>query len=125
MQKHLFMTPTQASENLSIKIIENGSVLSTPFLNIDSQVNSTFSERGLLGLEFYPNYEDNGYFYVNCINNSGTTTISRFKVSDANANTADPASEKMMFTISQPFSNHNAGDLKFSPIDNYLLKFRS
>lgn len=103
-----------------IKIIENGSILATPFLNIDPQVNSTANERGLLGMEFHPNYEENGYFFVNYTNNSGTTTISRFKVSDSDPNIADATSEKVMITISQPFSNHNAGDLKFSPIDNYL-----
>ena len=102
-----------------IKIIENGSILATPFLDIDSQVLSG-GERGLLGLEFHPDYETNGYFFVNYTNNSGTTTISRFKVSNGNANIADPASEKIMITISQPFPNHNAGDLKFSPIDSLL-----
>ncbi|MFT6333674.1 MAG: glucose/arabinose dehydrogenase [Saprospiraceae bacterium] len=103
-----------------IKIIEDGSILATPFIDISASVNSTANERGLLGLEFHPNYESNGYFFVNYTNLSGTTTISRFKVSDENANIADLASEKIMITISQPFSNHNAGDLKFSPIDNYL-----
>lgn len=103
-----------------IKIIENGSVLATPFLDIDSKVNSSANERGLLGLEFHPDYENNGYFFVNYTNNSGNTTIARYKVSDADANIADLTSEKIMLTITQPFSNHNAGDLKFSPIDNYL-----
>jgi glucose/arabinose dehydrogenase len=103
-----------------IKIIENGNVLATPFLDIDPQVNSTANERGLLGLEFHPNYESNGYFFVNYTNNSGTTTISRFKVSDADPNIAEATSEKIMITINQPFSNHNAGDLKFSPIDSFL-----
>ncbi|MFT6780760.1 MAG: glucose/arabinose dehydrogenase [Saprospiraceae bacterium] len=103
-----------------IKIIENGSVLSTPFLDIVSKVNSTANERGLLGLDFHPEFETNGYFFVNYTNISGTTTISRFKVSVTDANLADPESEKVMIEISQPFSNHNAGDLKFSPIDHYL-----
>ncbi len=102
-----------------IKIIENGSILAAPFLDINLQVSSG-GERGLLGLEFHPNYESNGYFFVNYTNTSGTTTISRFKVSDANANLADQTSEKIMITISQPYSNHNAGDLKFSPIDSFL-----
>ena len=103
-----------------IKIIANGIVLSTPFLNIDPLVNSFANERGLLGMEFHPDYETNGFFFVNYTNNSGSTTISRFKVSDTDSNIADPNSEKVMIQISQPFSNHNAGDLKFSPIDNYL-----
>lgn len=103
-----------------IKIIENGNLLATPFLDIDAQVNSSANERGLLGIEFHPNYETNGFFFVNYTNNSGTTTISRFKVSDSDPNIADVSSQKIMIEINQPFSNHNAGDLHFSPIDNYL-----
>jgi len=103
-----------------IKIVQDGNILPTPFLDIDPLVNSTANERGLLGLAFHPNYEVNGYFYVNYTNNSGTTTISRFKVSDSDPNIADASSEDIMISISQPFSNHNAGDLGFSPVDNYL-----
>ena len=103
-----------------IKIVEDGNILATPFLDIDPLVNSTSNERGLLGLAFHPNYEDNGYFYVNYTNNSGTTIISRFEVSDSDPNLADASSEDILISISQPFSNHNAGDLAFSPIDNYL-----
>ena len=103
-----------------VKIIEDGNVIATPFLDISSIVNSTASERGMLGIEFHPDYESNGYFFVNYTNLSGTTTISRFDVSAGNANLADASSEKIMLQISQPFNNHNAGDLKFSPVDNYL-----
>ena len=103
-----------------VKIIEDGNVLATPFLDISSIVNSTASERGMLGIAFHPDYESNGYFYVNYTNLSGTTTISRFDVSSGDPNIAVDTSEKIMIEISQPFNNHNAGDLKFSPIDNYL-----
>lgn len=40
----------------------------TPFLNINSKINlpnSGYSERGLLGVAFHPNYASNGYIYVN------------------------------------------------------------
>ncbi len=74
----------------------------------------------MLGVAFHPDYETTGYFYVNYTNLSGTTTISRFEVSASDPNIADASSEDIMLQISQPFTNHNAGDLKFSPIDNYL-----
>ncbi len=96
-----------------------GQRLPSPFLNIQSRVNSAASERGLLGLVFHPNYAENGYFYVNYTNTSGNTRISRFRVSASDPNVADPDSELILIGVNQPFSNHNAGDLNFGP-DGYL-----
>lgn len=103
-----------------IKIVTaTGTVLPTPFLDIDPQVNSGGNERGLLGLTFHPDYANNGYFYVNYIDLGGDTQISRFSVSASDPDVADPNSELNLLSISQPFSNHNAGDLEFGP-DGYL-----
>src|SRR4051812_43618269 len=57
----------------------------TPFLNISTRLVSG-GEQGLLGLAFDPNYKTNGFFYVDYTSNvpSGTTHISRFKVSATN-----------------------------------------
>lgn len=96
-----------------------GQRLPTAFLNIQSRVNSASNERGLLGLVFHPNYAQNGYFYVNYTNSAGHTRISRFSVSAADPNVADPDSELMILGVNQPYSNHNAGDLNFGP-DGYL-----
>ena len=96
-----------------------GQRLPTPFLNIQSRVNSASNERGLLGLVFHPNFAQNGYFYVNYTNTAGNTRISRFNVSAADPNVADPDSELLLLAVNQPFSNHNAGDLNFGP-DGYL-----
>jgi glucose/arabinose dehydrogenase len=94
----------------------NGSVNTTPFLNLSSII-STGGERGLLGLAFHPNYLTNGYFFVNYTNTSGNTVIARYSVS-ANTNIANTTGTILM-TISQPFSNHNGGSIKFGP-DGYL-----
>ena len=95
---------------------QNGTVNATPFIDISSNVLSS-GEQGLLGLAFAPNYTATGRFYVNYINNSGNTVISRFSVS------ADPdianTSETILLTITQPFTNHNGGKLAFGP-DGYL-----
>ena len=65
-----------------IKILnQNGSVNSTPFLDIEDRVSTNANERGLLGLAFHPNYPENPFFFVNYTNNSGATTISKFSVS--------------------------------------------
>ena len=97
-------------------INSDGTVNSTPFLNIDSKVgsiNSIGDERGLLGLAFHPNFNVNGYFYVNYIDNDGDTVISRFTRNSINPLIADPTSEFIILTYIQPFSNHNGGDLAF------------
>ncbi len=102
-----------------IKIIdEDGTTLPTLFLDIVAQTNDNPNERGLLGLEFHPDYANNGYFYVNYTKNNGDTRISRFSVS-SDPNVADAGSELILLEIDQPFWNHNAGGLEFGP-DGYL-----
>ncbi len=101
-----------------IRIVQsNGTVLGTPFLDINTQV-STGGEQGLLGLAFHPNYASNGFFYVNYTDTSGDTHVARFQVS-GNPDIANAASELTILTVAQPFSNHNGGDLAFGP-DGYL-----
>lgn len=103
-----------------IRIFDStGTILSEPFLNIDSKV-STNGERGLLGMAFHPDYADNGYFFVNYINNDQDTRVARYKVSEDNPNKADSLSEKVLIALEQPGTNHNGGSLHFSPVDGYL-----
>jgi glucose/arabinose dehydrogenase len=103
-----------------IWILTTGGVkLPTPFLNIVTLVNAGANERGLLGLAFHPEFETNGFFYVNYTGAGGHTRISRFSRSVADPNVADPGSELILMTVNQPFNNHNAGDLAFGP-DGYL-----
>jgi hypothetical protein len=101
-------------------IDENGDIISNPFLDLRSKVNQTGNERGLLGLAFHPEYNENGYFFVNYTRDpDGTTVVSRFSVDSENPNVADTLSEKQIITIEQPYDNHNAGNLLFGP-DGYL-----
>ena len=73
-------------------------------------------EMGLLGLAFHPDYEQNGFFYVNYTGDGGHTRISRFQ---AGGNSADSNSETVLLIIEQPYPNHNGGALAFGP-DGYL-----
>ncbi len=101
-----------------IYIFENDSTTQQKnvFLDIRDQVSSG-GERGLLGLAFHPDFETNGYFYVNyTAPNPLHTLISRFQVQNGQVN---PASETILLTFKQPFSNHNGGQIRFGP-DGYL-----
>lgn len=103
-----------------IKILnQNGSVNSTPFLDIEDRVSTNANERGLLGLAFHPNYPENPFFFVNYTNNSGATTISKFSVS-ANQDIAND-SETILLEINQPYANHNGGCVNFGPDGNLYI----
>lgn len=104
-----------------IYVFPNNSSASNPkvFLDITDRVLSG-GEQGLLGLAFHPNFIKNGYFYVNyTANNPRRTIISRFQVSNTNGDSAVKASEFILMTYNQPFSNHNGGQVSFGP-DGYL-----
>ena len=112
----------------AIRIWDGNSVLTTPFLNLGSggeNVTAASGERGLLGLDFHPDFASNGLFYVNyTLANTdteadGDTIIAVFNVSSENANVADPDSQRVLLTVTQDFSNHNGGDIHFGP-DGYL-----
>ena len=105
-----------------IKIFDLATQLTvaTPFLNLAGQI-ATGGEQGLLGLAFHPDFEQNGFFYVNVINLNGDTEIRRYQVTSTQPNQADPASAFPIITIDQPagLTNHKAGWLGFGR-DGYL-----
>src|SRR5215213_306164 len=48
----------------TIKVVQPGSTTPTSFMNISTRV-LCCGERGLLGLAFHPDFENNHYFFVN------------------------------------------------------------
>jgi glucose/arabinose dehydrogenase len=101
-----------------ILVFENGAVRSTPFLDISARINSTGNEQGLLSVAFHPSFAENGKFYVDYTDTNGDTVVSQFVVTQ-DPNIADPNSEAIILTQTQPFENHNGGLLKFGP-DGFL-----
>lgn len=105
-----------------ISVFENNPETSNKaeFLDISSQVNDSGNEQGLLGLAFHPDYENNGYFYVNyTAEDPDRTVISRFQVSSDDPERADAGSEQEVLSFAQPYGNHNGGQVSFGP-DDYL-----
>jgi glucose/arabinose dehydrogenase len=98
-----------------IRIISDSmTVVDRPFLDISGPVQSGGGEQGPLSLAFEPGYLQNGYFYVYYIvgSGNGNSRISRFSVS-SDPDSADVASEQVLFEWPQPYSNHNGGDMHF------------
>jgi len=100
-----------------IRVVKNGQLLTTPYLDIRSKLTSG-GERGLLGLAFHPNFATNGFFYVNYTDLNGNTEIERYHATPA-ADVADANSASHVLGFTQPFANHNGGMLAFGP-DNML-----
>ena len=103
----------------TIRVIKNGAVLPTPFLDLTALTNDS-GEQGLLGLAFHPDFASNGWFYVDYTRPSdGATRIMRYTATLPGSDVADPNSAAEVLTISQPYTNHNGGQVMFGP-DGYL-----
>jgi glucose/arabinose dehydrogenase len=78
-------------------------------------------EQGLLGLEFHPNFTENGYFYLNYVaDDPRRTVIACFSLLGNNPNLANVSDEVVLLEIQQPYANHNGRQIAFGPSDGYL-----
>jgi glucose/arabinose dehydrogenase len=102
-----------------IRVIEAGGILrAEPFIDLRSRVLAG-GERGLLGLAFHPGYARNGRLFVHYSRaGDGATVVSELRAA-TDRRTAVPDSERVLLLVTQPFANHNGGQLAFGP-DGYL-----
>jgi glucose/arabinose dehydrogenase len=100
----------------TIRIMRNGTIdpARPPFLDLTTRV-STASEQGLLGLAFHPRYAENRRFFVNLTDRKGDTRVLALATAADDPDRADPASERELLFVDQPYSNHNGGHLAFGP----------
>ena len=101
-----------------IRIVTGGHVLDKPFLDLSDKITRRSSEQGLLGLAFDPDYSNNGQFFVHYSDNNGDTVVMRLFVS-SDANRANNQSGSKVLEQSQPYRNHNGGQIAFGP-DGHL-----
>ncbi|TLD41037.1 MAG: hypothetical protein JETT_2683 [Candidatus Jettenia ecosi] len=101
-----------------ISVFQNSSRMKEKqiFLDIRDRVNDRGAEEGLLGLAFHPDFKNNGFFYVNyTASDPRRTVIARYSVRQTTPNAALKDSELIIMQFSQPFSNHNGGQIAFGP----------
>jgi glucose/arabinose dehydrogenase len=97
-----------------VRILQGGTVLSTPFLDISSRV-STDGEGGLLSIAFHPQYASNGHLFLYYTDLSNNIVIERHRVS-SNANVAEPGPGLVIIRIPHPtYDNHFGGTVAFGP----------
>ncbi|MGI8957433.1 MAG: PQQ-dependent sugar dehydrogenase [Chthoniobacterales bacterium] len=123
-----------------VRIVKNGILLATPFLDVSARLISTDGERGLLGLAFHPGYNDPsspgfGKFYTYTsepvagladftVPKSSAfdhqSMVAEWQVSAGNPDVANPASRREVLRVDEPQANHNGGKLAFRPGEPYL-----
>ena len=103
----------------TIRVIRDGRVLGTPFLDISDRV-TTGGESGLLSMAFARDYASSRRFFVYyTARESDDIVIAEYAASAGNPNVASTA-ERVVMRIPHPtFENHNGGLLKFGP-DTFL-----
>jgi glucose/arabinose dehydrogenase len=97
-----------AEQTGRVRAIRNGRLDPGPVLDISSQIVAG-GEQGLLGLAFSP---DGRFLYVDFTDRNGDTHVTEFAM---RGRRADPASERLVLQVDQPFANHNGGQLAFGP----------
>jgi len=102
-----------------IRLVEDGAVRPTPFLDITDRVGSQRNEQGLLSVAFPPDFASSEIFYVNYTDRRGDTVIARYRLMAEDPNQGDPGSEQIILRVEQPAANHNGGQIQFRP-DGYL-----
>ncbi|MDE2750852.1 MAG: PQQ-dependent sugar dehydrogenase [Chloroflexota bacterium] len=104
-------------------IIDGGERSPVPFLDMSDLITPTanrpYSEQGLLGLAFHPDFDSNGLFFVSYTDHDGSSVIARYRVSEEEPDSADPDSGELVIYLAQPYANHNGGHIEFGP-DGYL-----
>lgn len=106
-----------------VRVVKNGSTLSTPFLSLKVD---RYNNRGLIGLTFDPNFATNRYVYVfysrpdlsnpNVVDNSTKNRVSRFRASGTNGDVVEAGSEVVLLdNIPNDRGGHNGGALHFGP----------
>jgi glucose/arabinose dehydrogenase len=99
-----------------IRVIQNGKIVPTPFLDVTTLVSHQGTEEGLLGLAFDPHYAQSGTFYVDYTDSNGNSHVARYHVSGADPNRADANSAQDLLQVQQPpFPNHKGGNIVFGP----------
>ena len=110
-------TTFAVEQNGTIRLVEENGRPGSEVADLSSLTEED-GEQGLLGLAFSV---DGKTAFVNYTDLDGNTTVDAIAV--AADGTFDLASRRTLYTLEQPYRNHNGGDLILSPDGRYLFVF--
>jgi glucose/arabinose dehydrogenase len=109
----------------------NGQLQPEPFLDIRNKIVTLwpdFDERGLLGIAFHPDFQENGRFYVAYSTHTNfqgdlaklfwwdhTNVVAEYRVSEDDPDVADLGTERIIHSLDWPQFNHNGHWIGFGP----------
>jgi cysteine-rich repeat protein len=96
----------------TVRILRNGSLLPTPFLNLTGRV-SLGAEQGLLSMAFHPDFENNHRVFVAYTDVRGFSILARYESSAGTPDVVSPASERILLIVPRAFPTNNGGQLAF------------
>jgi uncharacterized repeat protein (TIGR03806 family) len=103
-----------------IKVVPPGGGQPTIALDISGRITSG-GEAGLLGLAFDPKFGENGFAYLYFTENVDDKDgfvfqdiVARITSPDGGT-TFDPATQKILVKVDDPYANHNGGHIAFGP----------
>ena len=98
------------------------------FYGLYADPQQNYDERGLLGIDFHPNFAENRKFYLHysapptdelrTINWDHIEVVSEFQATE-DLDSGNPDTERQLLRIPSPQYNHDAGPMAFGP-DGYL-----
>ncbi len=117
-----------ASQIGLVRVVQrDGTVLDAPLLDLRDRIvalDTSYDERGLLGLALHPDFAENGRLFVYYTvpprgaappGTNAQNLVSEFRMSDDDEDRADPESERVILAVDQPGPNHNGGQIAFGP----------
>jgi len=106
-----------ASQDGRAFVLDGPAVQAAPLVDLRDRIRSG-GERGLLGIAVHPRFPDDPRVFVDYTDLDGDTVVSSLRA-NADGTRLDPATERIVLRVDQPFSNHNGGAVAFGP-DGYL-----
>jgi glucose/arabinose dehydrogenase len=106
-----------ASQDGRAWVLDGGSAGGEPLVDLRDRVQSG-GERGLLGIAVHPEFPGDPRVFVHYTDQRGDTVVSSLRANAAGTR-LDPASERVILQVAQPFANHNGGGVLFGP-DGHL-----
>jgi glucose/arabinose dehydrogenase len=106
-----------AEQTGRVMVVRDGAVRPRPFLDLTRRVRAD-GERGLLGIAFHPDYAVNRLMYAHFTDRRGDTRLIEVRTDGIRVL---PGTERELFSVRQPYENHNGGQIAFAPDGRLVL----